>query len=49
MEAAMHALENAKVELESAEHDKGGWRARALKHVEEAMKETRKGMAYAVK
>jgi hypothetical protein len=43
MKAALAALETAKGELKSAEHDKGGWRVAAVKHTENAIAETLKG------
>jgi len=44
MRAAMEALQKAKVELESAEHNKGGHREKALERVKEAIEQTRLGI-----
>lgn len=46
MRAALGALENALGELKTAEHDKGGWRAAAVRSTEEAIKETKRGIAF---
>jgi hypothetical protein len=45
MEAALHALENARDELKSAEQDKGGHRVQAIELVESAIEQTRAGIA----
>jgi hypothetical protein len=42
---ALHALQNARVELEVASHDKAGHRATALRLVDEAIGEVRAGIA----
>jgi hypothetical protein len=47
MEAALKALQAAQTELQQAEHNKGGWRAAAAQATENAIKETRRGIAYA--
>ena len=44
MIAALDALKTAKAELEMAEHNKGGHRAKALEHVNKAIEQTRKGI-----
>jgi hypothetical protein len=44
MIAALEALKKAKVELEVAEHNKGGHRERALELVHKAIEQTRKGI-----
>jgi hypothetical protein len=44
MEAAMHALENARDELKSADTDKAGHRAKAIELVNSAIEQTRLGM-----
>jgi len=49
MEAALHALEAAKTELAVAEHNKGGHRDKAMKAVDEAINQVRRGIAYAGK
>lgn len=47
MRAALEHLRAARAELQSAEHNKGGWRVRALEHVNRAISDTEKGMAFA--
>ncbi len=47
MEAALTSLENARDELQMAEHNKGGHRAAALRLTNEAIDEVRRGMDYA--
>ena len=47
MAKAMHSLEKAKEDLEKAEHNKGGWRVAAIKHVEDSLKETHRGCEFA--
>jgi hypothetical protein len=42
---ALHALQNARVELEVASHDKAGHRAAELRLVDEAIEEVRAGIA----
>jgi hypothetical protein len=49
MEAALRALETAKAELAVAEHNKGGHRDKAMKAVNEAIAQTKRGIAYAGK
>lgn len=44
MEAALRALESAKAELAVAEHNKGGHREKAIKLVEDAMRQVREGI-----
>ncbi len=44
MIAALEALKHAKAELEVAEHNKGGHRAKALELVHKAIEQTRKGI-----
>ena len=46
MHAALNALQSALGELRTAEHDKGGWRAAAVRSTEEAIKETRRGIEF---
>jgi hypothetical protein len=46
MQRALEHLRAARAELGSAEHDKGGWRARAIKNVNQAIAETERGMAF---
>jgi hypothetical protein len=47
MQDALNHLNNAKAALEQAQHDKGGYRQRALEHVTQAIGEVQKGMQYA--
>ena len=44
MIAALDALKTARMELENAEHDKGGHRVKALEHVNKAIEQTKKGI-----
>ena len=44
MESALSSLQNAKVSLERAAHNKGGFRVRALEHVNEAIREVEEGI-----
>ncbi len=44
MIAALEALKSARVELEMAEHNKGGHRVKALEHVNKAIEQTKKGI-----
>jgi hypothetical protein len=46
MRRALEHLHAAKAELQSAEHDKGGWRVRAIKNVNQAIADTERGMTY---
>jgi hypothetical protein len=45
MESALALLQQAKGELQNAEHDKGGWRAAAVGGVTTAINETKRGIA----
>jgi hypothetical protein len=48
--AVSRALENlraARAELEVAEHNKGGWRIRAIENANRAIAETERGMSFA--
>jgi len=47
MERALENLRAARAELQIAEHDKGGWRVRALENVNRAIADTERGMAFA--
>jgi hypothetical protein len=47
MEAALQHLQQAKEELNRAEHDKGGHRQKALELTESAIHEVKEGMHYA--
>ena len=45
MEAALGHLEQAKASLERAEHNKGGFRVKAIEHVNQAIGAVREGIA----
>jgi len=45
MEAALGHLEQAKAALEKAEHNKGGFRVKAIEHVNQAIAAVRDGIA----
>jgi hypothetical protein len=45
MEAALGHLEQAKATLEKAEHNKGGFRVKAMEHVNQAIAAVREGIA----
>jgi len=45
MRRALEHLRAARAELESAEHNKGGWRLRAIANTDRAIHETETGMA----
>jgi hypothetical protein len=47
MHAALDHLRAARAELNSAEQDKGGWRVRAIEHVNRAIAETERGIEFA--
>jgi len=47
MMKALELLRRARGSLERAEHDKGGWRVRAVRSTETAIRETETGCAYA--
>ena len=47
MERALENLRAARAELQTAEHNKGGWRIRAIENVDRAIRETERGMAVA--
>jgi hypothetical protein len=44
MRRALEHLRAARAELERAEHNKGGWRARAISSVDKAISDTENGM-----
>ena len=48
MREALEHLRAAKAELQAAEHDKGGWRVRAIQSTDRAIVETQNGMVAAV-
>ena len=45
MRRALEHLRAARAELPAAEHDKGGWRVRAIQNTDRAIAETQNGMA----
>jgi hypothetical protein len=47
MRRALEHLRAAKAELQAAEHNKGGWRDRAIHNVNQAIADTERGMAFA--
>jgi hypothetical protein len=47
MEAALGHLQAARASLQAAEHNKGGWRAAALASTDNAIVETKRGIAFA--
>lgn len=49
MEIALNNLERAEKALEKAAWNKGGHRVKALHHVRQAIKQTKKGIAFADK
>ena len=46
MRRALEHLRAARAELQSAEHDKGGWRMRAIRNVDQAIADTERGMRF---
>ena len=44
MESALNSLQNARVSLEHASHNKGGYRVRALELVNQAIREVEAGI-----
>lgn len=47
MDAALNYLQQAKAELQQAEHNKGGWRVEAIKQVDAAIKSIQNGKSAA--
>jgi hypothetical protein len=47
MANALGSLRSGRAALEKAEHDKGGWRAKAVEAADNAIKETERGCAFA--
>ena len=47
MRAALEHLRAARAELQSSERNKGGWRVRALEHVNQAIADTERGIGFA--
>ena len=48
MAGALGALRSARGWLERAEHNKGGWRERAVQNTDVAIRETERGCAFSV-
>jgi hypothetical protein len=46
MHRALELLRSAREELRVAEHDKGGWRSRAVRNVDAAIADAEKGIAF---
>ena len=46
MRRALEHLRAARAELQAAEHDKGGWRHRAVENTDRAIAETERGMEF---
>jgi len=44
MKRALDHLRTARAELERSEHNKGGWRSRAIRNVEQAIHDTENGI-----
>lgn len=47
MQAALDHLRQARAALDRAEHNKGGWRDRAIQATDTALRETNSGCAFA--
>ena len=47
MTSALNTLRAARTSLEKAEHNKGGWRAKAIEATKTAISETERGCAFA--
>ena len=47
MQAALEHFRAGRVELDKAEHNKGGWRDRAIQSADVALRETNTGCAFA--
>lgn len=47
MERALEHLRAARAELQAAEHNKGGWRLRAIENTNRAIAETERGIGFA--
>ena len=47
MAAALDSLRSARASLDRAEHDKGGWRVKAIDATNSAIGETERGCAFA--
>ena len=46
MQSALKSLEDAKASLSKATHDKGGHRVKAIGHLDNAISEVKKGIAF---
>ena len=47
MRRALEHLRAARAELQAAEHNKGGWRLRAIENTNRAIAETERGIGFA--
>jgi hypothetical protein len=47
MANALTSLRSGRAALDHAEHDKGGWRVKAIEATDSALKETERGCAFA--
>jgi hypothetical protein len=47
MANALTSLKSGRAALDRAEHDKGGWRVKAIEATDSALKETERGCAFA--
>ena len=47
MANALNSLRSGRAALDKAEHDKGGWRVKAIEASDNAIKETERGCAFA--
>jgi hypothetical protein len=47
MQNALNHLREAKIALQAADHNKGGWRVAAIESVNKAISETEKGIRFA--
>jgi len=47
MRRALEHLRAARAELQAAEHNKGGWRLRAIENTDRAIAETERGIGFA--
>jgi hypothetical protein len=46
MRRALEHLRAARAELQAAEHNKGGWRVRAIENTDRAIADTERGIAF---
>jgi len=47
MRRSLQHLRAARAELQAAEHNKGGWRDRAIHNVDQAIADTERGISFA--